>query len=221
MPPSECPVPPGRIPTGGRGLGYAQGPLTRDWPFSCGRRVPVTGGAGGFAGADAPAQTKARGAPSPDPRTHPGPEARAPSAPAPSLFSSNKFLAQIGGWIRLVACWQCVEKNLVSGRKHKLSKGELVELSWNVTFVADGRMEPRPMTASDSPGDPLVLVLDSQTGGDEVSPSPSLLLGDLRRRIPGLISYSLPFFPLENVCLSAHVVGVLSKSQMPLSWDPV
>lgn len=42
-----------------------------------------------------------------------------------------------GVWIRLsLACWHCLEKNLVSGRKRKLSKGELVELSWNVTFVA-------------------------------------------------------------------------------------
>lgn len=82
----------------------------------------------------------------------------APSAPAPSLFFSNKLLTQIGGWIRLsLACWHCLEKNLVSGRKRKLSKGELVELSWNVTFVAGRRVAPRSTMALDSPENPLVL----------------------------------------------------------------
>lgn len=80
------------------------------------------------------------------------------SAPAPSLFFPNKFLTQIGDWIRLsLACWHCLEKNLVSGRKCKRSKGELVELSWNVTFVAGQRVAPRSTTALDSPEEPLVL----------------------------------------------------------------
>lgn len=82
----------------------------------------------------------------------------APSAPAPSLFFPNKFLTQIGGWIRLsLACWHCLEKNLVSGRKCKLSKGELVELSWNVTFVAGQTVAPKSSMALDSPEEPLVL----------------------------------------------------------------
>lgn len=81
------------------------------------------------------------------------------SAPAPSLFFPNKFLTQIGDWIRLsLACWHCLEKNLVSGRKCKRSKGELVELSWNVTFVAGQRVAPRSTTALDSPEEPLVLL---------------------------------------------------------------
>lgn len=121
----------------------------------------------------------------------------APSAPASSLFFPNKFLTQIGGWIRLsLACWHCLEKNLVSGRKRKLSKGELVELSGNVTFVAGRRAAPRSTTALDSPEEPLVLPPREPRWG-----------------MSSLLQKSQAFPPSHfflNVCFSAFVVGVLS-----------
>lgn len=159
VPLSECPVPPWRIPTGGRGLGYARGPLTRDWPFPCGWRVPVAGGAGGLAGAAASAQTKARGTPRPDPWTRPGPEARAPSALSLLCSPQTSFLpkSELGSGFP----WPVGSalKRIWFPGGNKLSKGELVELSWKVTFVADRKVEPQSVMAPDSPGDPLVLAL--------------------------------------------------------------
>lgn len=121
----------------------------------------------------------------------------APSAPAPSLFFPNKFLTQIGCWIRLsLACWHCLEKNLVSGRKCKLSKWELVELSWNGTFVAGRRAAPRSTIALDSPEEPLVLLPREPCWG----------MSSLRQKSQAFSPF--PFF--LNVCFSAFVVGVLS-----------
>lgn len=122
------------------------------------------------------------------------------SAPAPSLFFPNKFLTQIGDWIRLsLACWHCLEKNLVSGRKCKRSKGELVELSWNVTFVAGQRVAPRSTTALDSPEEPLVLLPREPCWGTS----------SLRHESQAFPLFSFFFF-FENVCFSAFVVVVLS-----------
>lgn len=162
--PSECPVPPWGIPTGGQGLGYACGPLTRDWHFSCGWQVAVPEDLEAWRVPLLWRRQRRAGRPAWTPGRAPA-RRLGPFRPEPSLFSPNKFLAQIRGRIRLsLACWQCLGKNLVSGRKHKLSKGELVELFWNVTFVADRKVEPRPVTAPDSAGDPLVLALSSQAG---------------------------------------------------------
>lgn len=124
----------------------------------------------------------------------------APSAPASSLFFPNKFLTQIGGWIRLsLACWHCLEKNLVSGRKCKLSKGELEELSWNVTFVAGRRAAPRSTTALDSPEEPLVLPPREPRWG----------MSSLLQKSQAFPPFPFFFFK-TNICFSAFVVGVLS-----------